>query len=172
MGELKEVDNIATFSGHSALTSSVTFSAPTNQVIVTSTDAPTTVTTTKTVDSTVAACATVRYKVVVDNTQSGADESVALSVLTDDKFGSITSVHDKVVATTCSVPKTVAAGDKYSCTFDAQFCTDADSGLDGNGCFTHTNTINTVTLTGDDANDVGFNQASNSLTVTECIAAK
>jgi hypothetical protein len=172
IGELATVQNIVTISGHSGVNSSVTFSTQTNQVTVNSTDAPTAATATKSFNATVAACATVRYNVEVDNT-SGADEQETLSALSDSSFGSITSVHDNVLATTCSVSQTIAPGGNYKCTFDAQFCTASnDSGLDANGCFSHSNTVNTVTLVGDESADAPFNATSNQLTVKECIAAQ
>jgi hypothetical protein len=48
--------------------------------------------------------------------------TLTLQTLTDSPFGSITSVHDDVVATTCSVPQTLEpeGGDNtYTCTFSA-----------------------------------------------------
>jgi hypothetical protein len=74
-------------------------------------------------------CATVRYKVQVNNLDTV--EELTLSKLEDNTFGSLTSVHDDVVATTCVVPQTLQASDgnttapeddTYNCTFDAKFC--------------------------------------------------
>jgi len=161
--ELSSVSNIATFSGHSGLSNTVTFSTSTNQATVTSTDAPTTAKVIKGYNATIAACATVRYNVEVDNT-SGFDEVATLSVLNDSSFGSLTSVHDSVLGTTCSVPQTIQVGGNYKCTFDAQFC----SAVDTNTCIQHVNTV-TGTLKGDEATDSTFNQASNTLTVKECL---
>jgi len=165
IGELATVQNIATVSGHSAVNPSVTFSTQTNQVTVNSTDAPSTAKVTKSFGSTLAACATVRYNVEVDNT-SGADEVETLSALNDNSFGSITSVHDSVLATTCSVSQTIAVGGNYKCTFDAQFC----SAVDINTCISHTNTV-TATLVGDEAGNASFNPASNTLALKECLTA-
>lgn len=166
IGELATVQNIATLSGHSAVNNTVLFSIQTNQVTVNSTDAPTTATVKKGFDSTLAACATVRYNVEVDNT-SGADEVETLSALNDSSFGSITSVHNDVLATTCTnLPQTIQPGSNYKCTFDAQFC----SAVDAQTCIQHANTI-TSTLKGDEAADATFNPASNQLTVKECLTA-
>jgi Domain of unknown function DUF11 len=97
-------------------------------------------------------CATVRYKVDVKNTDPA--ESLTLTTLSDDTFGSITSVHDAVDATTCVVPQTIASGATYSCTFDATFC-DASS---------HTDKVTAKLHDNDNPNtDVSFD--SNSVTV-------
>src|SRR5205823_5782874 len=83
-------------------TSSKTTTAKSNQVTVHSSDAPSTATVTKSFVANESACVTVRYGVDVHNT-SGADETLSLSGLNDDSFGSITSVHDSVFGTTCGV---------------------------------------------------------------------
>lgn len=169
INELDSVANIATFSGHSGVNNTVTFSTSTNQVTVTSTDAPTTATTSKTFGATLAACATVRYNVEVDNT-SGFDEVATLSALHDSPdFGDITKDVNNggvVLATTCAVPQTIQVGSNYKCTFDAQFC----SAVDANTCISHSNTV-TATLKGDEANDPSFNAVSKTLTVKECLTA-
>jgi hypothetical protein len=82
--------------------SSKTTTAKSNQVTVHSSDAPSTATVTKNFIANEAACVTVRYGVDVHNT-SGADETLSLSGLNDSPFGSITSVHDDVLGTTCGV---------------------------------------------------------------------
>ncbi len=131
-----------TVAGHSSLAPTDVFPATaSNTVTVTSTDSPTTSTTTKGLDSTQAACATVRYNVTVANT-SGADEIITLSKpLNDSAYGDITTVHGSVLGTTCGVavtspglgslsgkqgagvlPDTIATGGNYSCQFDGQFC--------------------------------------------------
>ena len=173
IGELNSVSNIVTVSGHSAVSTGVLFSTQTNSVTVNSEDAPSTASVTKSYNATVAGCATVRYGVEVDNT-SGADETETLSALTDNAFGSVTSVQGSVLATTCSVPQTISAGGKYTCTFDAQFCSSAgnDSGLDNMGCFSHSNQLTTVTLKGDETTDPSFNATSNILNVKECLQAQ
>jgi hypothetical protein len=157
------VSNVVTVSGHSKVNTTVTFSTQTNQVTVHSSDAPAAATVEKTANATIAACATVRYGVEVDNT-SGADEVETLSVLNDTPFGSITSVHNSVLATTCSVPQTIAVGGKYTCTFDAQFC----SAVDANTCISNTDTV-TATVKADEAGDATFDQVSNTLKVQECL---
>ena len=61
------------------------------------------------------------YEIKVTNDKSAED--VFLTSLTDDKFGSLTSVHGAIQSTTCRVPQTLApmgrTGDSYTCTFDA-----------------------------------------------------
>jgi hypothetical protein len=94
-------------------------------------------------------CADVQYRVRVNNTN--AVESLSLNSLSDDGFGSITSVHDDVRSTNCSVPQTIAAGGNYECDFTARFCGGS-----------HTNTV-TGTLTDNEGGSVS--QPSNSLTV-------
>ncbi len=173
IGELNTVQNIVTVSGHSKVNNTVTFSTQTNQVTVHSSDAPTSATVTKSALATLAACATVNYQVEVDNTstteEAGALET--LSILNDKQYGDITKVGGSVLATTCAVGGTIAVGTPYKCTFSAQFCSGADNltGLDANGCFSHTNTV-TATLKGDEATDPTFGQDSNTLIVKECIA--
>ena len=86
-------------------------------------------------------CADVRYNVTVTNTDTA--EQLSLSALSDDGFGDITTVHGNVLATTCSVPQTLAAnGGQYNCTFDAHFCGGS-----------HTNTVS-ATLSDDEGNTV------------------
>jgi hypothetical protein len=113
-----------------------------NEVDVTSGEADTTGTITKSYVSTNNICATVRYSVDVKNT-SGADETMSLSALTDSVFGDITKYtttgNSKVLGTTCGVasgvgtltglggagtlPVTLAVnGGDYTCQFDASFC--------------------------------------------------
>lgn len=165
IGELNSVSNIVTVSGHSAVNNTVTFSTSTNQVTVHSSDAPADASVIKSYKATIAACATVTYQVEVDNT-SGFDETETLSALSDTPFGSLTSVHDSVKRTDCSVPQTIAPGGKYTCTFDAEFC----SAVDGNTCISHQNQITTTTLVADEPSDVPFNKQSNILTVKECLS--
>lgn len=164
--ELTTVTNMVTVAGHADLNAQRTFTGQqSNSVSVTSTEVPTTASVTKDFGSTLAACATVRYNVEVDNT-SALDEVATVSALNDSSFGSITSVHDSVLATTCSVSQSISVGGNYKCTFDAQFC----SAVDANTCISHSNQV-TATVKGDEASDVAFNQASQTLTVKECLTA-
>ena len=94
-------------------------------------------------------CAIVRYGVRVNNLDPV--ESLNLSALSDNGFGDITTVHGDVVATTCSVPRSIAVTGNYTCTFDAKFCGSS-----------HTDKV-TGTLNDNDGNTI--NQDSNSLTV-------
>jgi hypothetical protein len=79
-------------------------------------DIPPAATLTKTAKQVVAT-----YEIKVTNDKSAED--VFLTSLTDDQFGSLTSVHDAIQSTTCRVPQTLApmgtTGDSYTCTFDA-----------------------------------------------------
>jgi len=95
-------------------------------------------------------CSDVNYRIRVNNTDTA--ESLTLSALSDSGFGSITSVHNSVLATTCSVPQTIAASGNYECTFRAHFCGGS-----------HTNTV-TATLNDDDGS-TAITPQSNSLTV-------
>jgi len=92
------------------------------------------------------------------------EESETLSALTDTAYGDITAVAGNVKATTCSLTQSIAAGGKYNCTFDGQFC----SAPDAQGCISQTDKI-TATVVGDEASDTAFNPVSNQITVTECL---
>jgi hypothetical protein len=158
---------------------------------VTSTDAPSTATVTKGVDSIAAGCATVRYSVDVHNS-SGADEVLSLSAFNDSAFGSITSVHGSVLGTTCGVssqsaglgtlsgstgggtlPASLAVGgNDYTCKFDGQFCGDLatitlPAGSNPSTCLglQHTNKVS-GTIVGDESETV--TQTGNTLTENVC----
>jgi hypothetical protein len=76
---------------------------------------------TKTVDK--ATCAQVKYNVKVENTDTA--EALTLSALVDDPFGNIAApaaLGANVKSTTCVVPQTIAASDKYECSFEALVC--------------------------------------------------
>lgn len=94
------------------------------------------------------ACASVNYKVKVDNTSS--TKAIALNTLMDSGFGDLTRVQGDVLATTCAVPQAIAAGGTYACSFTARFC-----GAQ------HTNTITGVLK--DNVNQISLD--SNTLTV-------
>jgi hypothetical protein len=55
-------------------------------------------------------------------------------------------------------------GGVYSCQFDAQIC----GGLDGNGCFTHSNTVS-AGLTGDEGAGDVVSLTPGALDLKECI---
>jgi hypothetical protein len=133
------------------------------------------------------ACATVRYKVEVDNTSAtGTDETETLGSLSDTSFGDITKVQGNVVGTTCgqttgqgtlsgsgpgALPASIAAGGKYICEFDGMFC--GGLGSAGNSCTTgleHKNTVN-ATLTGDETGELISGSTSSSLTVDACFTS-
>jgi hypothetical protein len=184
------VDTV-TANGHSDQNTSSLFTQGSNSVTVTSSDAPSTATVTKGVDSTTAACATVRYNVDVKNT-SGADENLSLTGLSDSVFGDLTKCTNTgctntggtlILGTTCGVASNLAGlgtlsgsngagsfssslpvgGADYTCKFDAQFC----SGLDNNKCISNTDKI-TPSLSGDEAGDK-VTVTANTLNVKECL---
>ncbi len=188
------VTDTVSASGHSSLnTSSVFTNTQSNTVTVTSTDAPSTATVTKGLDSTQAGCATVRYTVGVHNS-SGADEALSLSAFNDSAYGSITSVQGSVLGTTCgvatgapglgtlsgstgggSLPATLAVGSSdYSCKFDAQFCgaLSTITKPDGTTCLglQHVNKV-TATIVGDDNPPETVSQTGNTFTVDECFTS-
>ena len=185
--ENTKVDDTVTVAGHGS-TAGTFGPTSSNQVEVVSNEAPTAGTISKTFSGNTSACATVRYNVQVANTSaSGTDETLTLSSLNDSAFGSITTVHDSVLGTTCGVPvgspglgtfSTVTASSTnggalpatipvfngvYSCQFDGNFC----SALDSQGCFTHPNTVS-ATLTGDEQEVVSLTPGA--LTVKECLS--
>jgi len=181
------VNNIASVKGHGS--SAGTFGPTTsNQVTVVSNEAPTTGTITKSFVGNTAGCATVRYGVEVKNTSAaGTDETLSLSAFNDSAFGSVTTIHgsgnNAVLGTTCAVatgspglgtlsgstgagtlPATIPVNNgTYTCQFDGQFC----SGLDQNGCFSHTNTVS-ATLTGDENEVVSLTPGT--LNLKECLS--
>ena len=193
-GEILTVTDTLSVSGHSGLNTSAHFGPSTsNSVTVTSTDAPSTATVTKGLDSTVAGCATVRYNVGVHNS-SGADEALTLSAFNDSAYGLITTVHDSVLGTTCGVattsaglgtlsgslgggalPATLAVGGSdYTCKFDAQFCGAITqiTKPDGTTCFglQHVNKV-TGTIAGDEGPTDPVTQTGNTFTVDECFTS-
>jgi hypothetical protein len=144
--EAQTVNDIVSVSGHGAFAG--TF-GPTssNQVSVTSGEANTTGTITKSYVNTTNVCTTVRYNVDVKNTSAaGTDETLTLSALNDNTFGDITkwtgTGNARVLGTTCGVATTSSGlgtlsgssgagllpftmsvnGGDYTCQFDAQFC--------------------------------------------------
>jgi hypothetical protein len=101
-------------------------------------------------------CATVRYLVVVTNTDPA--EAISLGSLCDDKFGTIAGPgcaagsEGAIDGTTCSVPQSIGIGATYNCTFDAVVCSGDHE--------------NTVTATGSDDDGNPFT-ASGSATVVD-----
>ncbi len=192
-GENAIVTDTVSASGHSSVLSSLTFTSGSNSVTVTSSDAPSTATVTKGFDSTQAGCATVRYTVGVHNS-SGSDENLLLSALNDDKYGSITSLHDSVLGTTCGVATTsdglgtlsgspgagtlattlTVGGSDYTCKFDAQFCGPLTTITkpDGTQCLglQHVNKV-TAMLSGDEGPTDPVSQTGNTFTVAECFTS-
>jgi hypothetical protein len=133
-------------------------------------------------------CATVRYKVEVDNSSATmTDESETLSALTDSAYGDITKVGGNVLGTTCGVssslaglgtlsgsvgagtlPAAIGVGGKYVCEFDGQFC--AALGTHGT-CASGLEQVDTITptLTGDETGQaVSVNASLATLTVDAC----
>ena len=175
-GENLTVNDIATANGIGS-DSKTGFTGSSSQVTVTSTDAPSAATITKSLNSIQQACVTARYNVDIANGGS-ADENLTLTALTDDQVD-ITTVSSTIPATTCSQPQTLnVGGSDYKCTFDRQFCAapttitiagtcngvTCSTGNVGHSCTTnadcsttctgiqHTDTV-TGTFTGDDPGD-------------------
>jgi len=181
-------------SGHSSLDSSSTFTnTQSNSVTVTSSDAPSSETTTKSLNSLVHGCATLRLAVDVHNS-SRADETLTLSALNDSVVGDITSVHGSVFGTTCgqpttntnggtlsgtagagALPTTIAPGADYSCKFDAQICGDLTTitlpNPPGGTCLGLTETDKvTPTLAGDEGTGETVTHTDNTLTENVCFS--
>ncbi|PYV23168.1 MAG: hypothetical protein DMG27_16390, partial [Acidobacteria bacterium] len=163
-------------------------------------DAPSTATLTKTFVGTTAGCATVRYQAKVHNS-SGGDETLTLSAVGDNAFGSITSLHgdshtnNSVVGTTCGVAtgtpgsgtlsgstgggafnQTLAVGGSdYSCQFDGVICSSPLTTItlpNGATCTgIQHSNALTATLAGDDGTGETVSQSGGSLTVFECFDA-
>jgi hypothetical protein len=101
-------------------------------------------------------CATVRYLVVVTNTDPA--EAISLESLCDDKFGTVAGSgcaagsEGAIAGTTCSAPQSIAIGESYNCTFDAVVCSGDHA--------------NTVTATGSDDDGNPFT-ASGQATVVD-----
>jgi hypothetical protein len=138
------VTDVVSVAGHDQNNKSVSGS---DSAQVSITDVAPTATVVKSLDG--LACADVNYRVKVNNTDGA--EALTLSALVDSGFGSITSVHDNVLATNCAVPQTIAVGGNYECTFRAHFCGGS-----------HTDTV-TATLNDNENNTIS--PASNGLTV-------
>ena len=197
-GENASVTDTVTAWGHSSLNTSSTFGGLTglssNTVTVTSSDAPSTATVTKGLDSTPAGCVTARYSVDVHNS-STADEVLSLSAFNDSSYGSITSLQGSVLGTTCgrdssgvglgtlsgspgagTLPASLAVGtgasSHYVCKFDAQFCGPLATVTlpDNTTCIglQHTNKV-TGTIVGDESETV--TQTGDTLTVDECFTS-
>ena len=184
------VTDTLSVSGHSSLDTTATFTnIQSNSVTVTSSDAPSTETTTKSVNGLIAGCATVRFNVDVHNS-SGADENLTLTGLTDSSFGDITSVHGNIQGTTCGVanglgtlagtgngagilPATLTVGGSdYQCKFDGQICgTLATITLPNGGgtCqgLTNTDTV-TPTINGDEGASDKVSHTDNTITADVC----
>jgi uncharacterized repeat protein (TIGR01451 family) len=183
--------DIVTASGHSSINATSTFSQTSNNVTVTSTDAPSSATITKGVVATEAACATVRYSVDVANTGTH-DENLTLTSLSDTMYGDVTKCTNSgcantggtlILGTTCGVatgsvglgtlsgvagagvlPASLSVGGSdYKCQFDAQFC----SALDPNSCITSVDKVNGA-FTADEAADI-VTLTNNTITVKECL---
>jgi len=125
---------------------------------------------------------------------SGSDEALLLSALNDDKYGSITSLHDFVLGTTCGVATTsdglgtltgspgagtlattlTVGGSDYTCKFDAQFCgaIGTITKPDGTTCLglQHVNKV-TAMLSGDEGPTDPVSQTGNTFTVDECFTS-
>ncbi len=158
---------------------------------VTISEGPATVGVSKTLDGG-RECATVRYKVEVDNTSgTSTDESESLTALADTAYASITTVHDSVLGTTCGValgspglgslsgstgsgvlPATISPAGNYTCEFDGQFC--GALGPAGASCTSGIEHVNTVNATVTDDSGEGHTvtgSTSSTLTVDTCFTS-
>jgi len=135
--------NTVTVSGHDQNGTAVSKTASATVAI---TDVPPTAQVIKSLNSLL--CSIVRYNVEVKNTSP--TDALALTALTDSSFGDLFTVHDNVVATTCT-SRSIAVATSSTCTFDAKFCGG-----------THTDTI-TATLNDGEGNEI--KPPSNTLTV-------
>ena len=164
------VTDTVTVSGHGS--SSGTFGpSQSNSVTVTSHEAPSAASITKTLGNVVNGCATVRYNVDVKNPNTG-DESITLTGLNDDAVD-ITTVSTTIPGTTCTVPHTLNVGDPdYTCHFDRQFCGDLPTAItlpDGSTCngIRHTDHIS-GSVSDDNSEGHAVTLTTNSLTVYQC----
>jgi hypothetical protein len=195
--EISDITDIVNVSGHGSTSSTLTFGpTPSGSVEVVSGEAPSTASITKAYDSTLAACATVRYKVDVQNT-SGFDESLSLTGLNDSVYGNLTSCTntgctntggDIILGTNCGLaagvgtlqspatPPTgftgatfgsIATNGHYKCAFDAQFCGPLDPTT---LCFQKSDRVS-GSFTGDEGETgTSFITVNNNLlTVKECL---
>ncbi len=95
-------------------------------------------------------CSTVRYGVNVAN--NSVTQALQLTALVDSNYGDLMTVHDSVLATTCS-SAAIPVGGSYACTFDATFCGGSETDTatatlgDGEGVITRTSNALTVTAT-------------------------
>lgn len=186
-GSLKDTVTVNGF-GDNGQSSPPLVTAQANATVTVS-EAPASVNVTKSLDST-HECATVRYKVEVDNTSaSNTDETEVLSLLHDDKYGdlnvlSAAGANPALLGTTCGVangtgtltgsagagtwPASIAVQGNYTCEFDGQFC--AALGPHGT-CAQGLEETNTVTATVIDDNNEGNpvnGNKSSTLTVDVC----
>lgn len=172
-----------------------------NSVEVVSGEAPSTAKIAKAYDSTLAACATVRYTVDVSNT-GGFDENLTVTGLTDNPFGDLTACTNAtctntggniILGTNCGIAAgigslkspavpptgftggtfgTLNPGDHYKCAFDAQFC----APLDTNNCISNTDKVSggfkgDEGETGSGGTGSFVTVTNNSLTVKECLTS-
>ena len=111
----------------------------------------------KTAQSTANCSVDATYQVVVSN-NSEVDE-LTLSALTDDKFGSIASVHGNVVSTGCSVPQKIETNSNYTCSFVGRI---ASATCELN----HTNKVTADVTDDDNKNSNPYDDATVVLTTT------
>jgi hypothetical protein len=191
---LAGLNDIVTVAGHSSVNTTSQFTQGSNQVTVTSTDAPSAATVTKQFIATEAGCATARYEVDVKNTSS-PDETLTLSALNDSPYGDLTKCTNalcannsggngtfQILGTNCGLATavgtllsnpgvgggafgTITPTSTYTCQFDGQFCSALTS-----GCITNKDTV-TATLAGDESEAVDTTGSKNSVNLQECFNA-
>jgi hypothetical protein len=124
---------------------------------VTLLDVSNTPTVTKTAQATGNCSVDATYQVVVNN--NSEVDKLTLNSLTDDKFGSLTTVHGSVVNTGCSVPQTIDTNSNYTCSFVGRI---ASSTCELN----HTNTVTADVTDDDNKNSKPTDDANVTLTTT------
>jgi uncharacterized repeat protein (TIGR01451 family) len=96
----------------------------------------------KTAKSTANCSVDVTYGVVVSN--NSEVDKLTVNSLNDDKFGDLTSKHDAVISTGCSVPQLIDTNKNYSCEFVGRINSGSET-----CAINHTNTV-TADVTDDD----------------------
>lgn len=179
VGENAKVQDTITVYGHGDQSGTAITPGVSNRVTVTSNDAPSSATISKTFASNDQICALVTYNVdVADTTPAGSDETLTMTGLSDSSFGDITTKQGSVSATTCTVssssPQTLVVGTDYKCSFQAQFCGQpttivATPGKCATSGFCSAGKSNTTSCTADTDCDVSCTGVQHSNTVNATI---
>ena len=112
---------------------------------------------TKTAQATANCSVDATYQVVVSN--ASEVDTLTVNSLSDDQFGSLTSIHDNVISTGCSVPSEIATNSNYTCSFVGRIAS--------NNCeLTHKNTVTADVTDDDGVNSKPVDDATVTLTTT------